>query len=117
MSKFRDVLVGGSKIQAALSGLKGGVVVKPPKLVVTGLDVRAQNDLSIRRLVQSGIVNNAVPRSGDLVCTEGPAGEMQAALTMSGVFTDDEGPAKLLELLKTAPGILCATKAFTIGSA
>ena len=52
-----------------------------------------------------------------IIDTEGPAGEMQAALTMSGVFTDDEGPAKLLELLKTAPGILCATKAFTIGSA
>ena len=37
MSKFRDVLVGDSKIQTALSKLKGGVVVKPPKLVVVGV--------------------------------------------------------------------------------
>ena len=35
LSKFRDILVGDSKIETALSELKGGVGVKPPKLVVT----------------------------------------------------------------------------------
>ena len=35
LSKFRDVLVGDSKIQTALSKVKGGVTCKPPKLVVT----------------------------------------------------------------------------------
>ena len=70
LSKFRDVLVGDSKIRTALSKLKGGVKCTPPKLVVTGLDVRARNDLSIRRLVQSDFVNNVVLRSGVMVCTE-----------------------------------------------
>ena len=41
LSKFRDVLVGDSKIRTALSKLKGGVTCVPPKLVVTGLVVRA----------------------------------------------------------------------------
>ena len=71
LSKFRDVLVGDSKIRTALSKLKGGVNGTPPKLVVTGMDVRARNDLSIRRLVQSVFVNNVIPRSGVIVCTEG----------------------------------------------
>ena len=35
LAKFRDVLVGDSKIQTALSKVKGGVTCKPPKLVVT----------------------------------------------------------------------------------
>ena len=47
LAKFRDVLVGDSKIQTALSKLKGGVTCKPSKLVTTGLDVRARNDLAI----------------------------------------------------------------------
>ena len=51
LSKFRDVLVGDSKIRTALSKLKGGVTCAPPKLVVTGMDVRARHDLAIRRLV------------------------------------------------------------------
>ena len=63
LSKFRDVLVGDSKIRTALSKLKGGVTCVPPKLVVTGLDVRARSDLAIRRLVHSDIENNIVPRS------------------------------------------------------
>ena len=115
LSKFRDVLVGDSKIQTALSKLKGGVVVNPPTLVVTGLNVQSRDDLPIRRLVQSDILNNIVPRSGVLVCTDGSTGpgEMQATLRMSGVFTDDESSVKWLELLKTAPGVLCITKAFT----
>ena len=113
LSKFRDVLVGDSKILTALSKLKGGVTCVPPKLVITGLDVRARNELAIRRLVHSDIVNNGVPRAGVLVCTSGSAGEMQATLRMSGVFTDEESSANLLELLKTAPGILCTTEAFT----
>ena len=46
LSKFRDVLVGDSKIRTALSKLKGGVKCVPPKLVVTGLDVRSRQDLS-----------------------------------------------------------------------
>ena len=112
LSKFRDVLVGDSKIRTALSKLKGGVKCIPPKLVVTGLDVRARNDLSIRRLVQSDIMNNVVPRAGVIVCTEGSTGEMQATLRMSGVFTDEESSVKLLDLLRTAPGILCNTDAF-----
>ena len=78
----------------------------PPKLVVTGLDVRARNDLSMRRLVHSDILNNDVPRAGVMVCTEGSTGEMQATLRMSGVFTDEESSVKLLDLLRTAPGIL-----------
>ena len=115
MAKFRDVLVGDSKIQTALSKLKGGVVVTPPKLVTTGMDVRARNDLAIRWRIQSDILNNVVPRAGVMVCTSGSTGEisMQATLRMSGVFTDDESSAKLLDLLKTAPGILGTTKAFT----
>ena len=36
LAKFRDVLVGESKIRTALSKLKGGVKCTPPKLVVTG---------------------------------------------------------------------------------
>ena len=100
LSKFRDALVGDSKIQTALSKLKGGVVVKPPKLVTTGMDVRARSDLAIRRLVQSDILNNVVPRAGVMVCTSGSTGEMQATLRMAGVFTDDESSAKLLGLLK-----------------
>ena len=51
LSKFRDVLVGDSKIRTALSKLKGGVTCAPPKLVVTGMVVRARHDLAIRRLV------------------------------------------------------------------
>ena len=47
LSKFRDVLVGESKIETALSKLKGGVTCVPPSLVVTGMDVRARNDLAI----------------------------------------------------------------------
>ena len=114
LSKFRDVLVGDSKIQTDLSKLKGGVVAKPPKLVVTGLNVQSRNGVSIRWLVQSDILNNVVPRSGVLVCTSGLTGEMQATLRLSGVFTDDESSVKLLELyLKPAPGILGTTKAFT----
>ena len=113
LSKFRDVLVGDSKIRTALSKLRGGVKCIPPKLVVTGLDVRARNDLSIRRLVQSDFKNNVVPRAGVLVCTEGSTGEMQATLRMSGVFTDEESSEKLVDLLRTAPGILCNTDAFT----
>ena len=35
LSKFRDVLVGDSKIRTALSKLRGGVKCDPPKLVVT----------------------------------------------------------------------------------
>ena len=38
---------------------------------------------------------------------------MQATLRLSGVFTDDESSVKLVELLKTTPGILGTTKAFT----
>ena len=34
LSNFRDVLEGDATIQTALSKIKGGVVVKPPKLVV-----------------------------------------------------------------------------------
>ena len=77
------------------------------------MDVRARNDLAIRRLVHSDIVNNVVPRAGVMVCTEGSTGEMQATLRMSGVFTDEESSEKLLDLLRTAPGILCNTEAFT----
>ena len=102
LSKFRDVLVGDSKIRTALSKLKGGVTCVPPKLVMTGLDVRARNDLAVQRLVHSDIVNNVVPRAGVLVCTSGSTGEMQATLRMSGVFTNDESSVNLLELLKTA---------------
>ena len=82
--------------------------------MTTGLTVASQNDLSIRRLVQSDIFNNVGPRSGVMVCTSGSTGEMQATLRMSGVFTDrdDESSAKLLDLLKNAPGILGTTKAF-----
>ena len=40
LSKFRDVLVGDSKIRTVLSKLKGGVTCVPPKLVTTGLHVR-----------------------------------------------------------------------------
>ena len=76
------------------------------------MDVRARNDLAIRRLVHSDIVNNVVPRAGSLVCTSGSTGEMQATLRMPGVFTDEESSVKLLDLLKTAPGILCNTEAF-----
>ena len=112
LSKFRDVLVGDSKIRTALSKLKGGVKCDPPKLVVTGLDVRARNDLSIRRLVHSDIMNNVVPRAGVIVCTDGSTGEMQATLRMSGVFTDEESSVKLLDSLRTAPGILGNTEAF-----
>ena len=36
LSKFRDVLVGESKIETALSKLKGGVTCDPPSLVLTG---------------------------------------------------------------------------------
>ena len=71
LSKFRDVLVGDSKIHTALSKLKGGVKCNTPKLVVTGMDVRARQDLAIRRLVHSDIKNNVVPRAGVIVCTEG----------------------------------------------
>ena len=42
--------MGDSKIETALSKLKGGRMVVPPKLVVTGLTVQSRNDLSIRRL-------------------------------------------------------------------
>ena len=38
---------------------------------------------------------------------------MQATLRMSGVFTDDESSDILMELLKTDPGILGTTEAFT----
>ena len=113
MSKFRDVLVGESKIETALNKLKGGVTCDPPSLVVTGMDVRARNYLAIRRLVHSDIVNNVVPRAGVMVCTEGSTGEMQATLRISGVFTDEESSDKLVDLLRTAPGILCNTEAFT----
>ena len=115
LSKFRDVLEGDSKIETAqaLSELKGGVTCVPPRSVVTGLDVRARSDLAIRRLVHSDIVNNAVLRAGVLVCTEGSTGEMQATLRMSGVFTDEGSSDKSLDLLRTAPGILCNTDAFT----
>ena len=81
--------------------------------MTTGLDMRARNDLAIRRLVQSDIVNNDVPRAGVMVCSSGSTGEMQAMLRMFGVFTDDESSAILMELLKTAPGILGTTEAFT----
>ena len=37
---------------------------------------------------------------------------MQATLRMSGVFTDEESSEKLLDLLRTAPGILGNTDAF-----
>ena len=84
MPKFRDVLVGDSKIGTALSKLKGGIVVTPPKLVKTGMAVASRSDLPIRRLVQSDIVNSIVPRAGVLVCTEGSKGEMQAVLRLSG---------------------------------
>ena len=115
LSKFRDVdvLVGESKIVTALSKLKGGVTCDPPGLVVTGMDVRARQDLAVRRLVHSDIVNNVVPRAGVMVCTEGSTGEMQATLRMSGVFTDEESSDKLMDLLRTATGILCNTEAFT----
>ena len=113
LSKFRGVLKGDSKIATALSKLKGGVTCVPPRLVVTGMDVRARSDLAIRRLVHSDIVNNVVPRAGVLVCTKGSTGEMQATLRMSGVFTYEESSDKLLDLLRTAPGILCNTDAFT----
>ena len=113
LAKFRDVLVGDSKIRTALSKLKGGVKCTPPKLVVTGKDVRARSDLAIRRLVQSDIKNNVVPRAGVMICTEGSTGEMQATLRMSGVFTDEESSDKLMDLLRTAPGILGNTEAFT----
>ena len=64
MAKFRDVPVGDSKIQTALSKLKlegtytGGVVCKrwPPKLVAAGLGARARIALAVRQVVQSGIV-------------------------------------------------------------
>ena len=38
---------------------------------------------------------------------------MQATFRMSGVFTDEESSDKLLDLLRTAPGILGNTEAFT----
>ena len=113
LAKYRDVLVGESKIRTALSKLKGGVKCTPPKLVVTGMDVRARSDLAIRRLVQSDIKNNVVPRVGVMICTEGSTGEMQATLRMSGVFTEEESSDKLMDLLRTAPGILANTEAFT----
>ena len=85
--------------------------------MVTGLDVRARSDhdLAIRRLqlVHSDIENNIVPRSGVLVCTSGSTGEMQATLRMSRVFTNEESLDSLLDLLRTAPGILGNTEAFT----
>ena len=69
LPKFRDVLEGDSKIETTLSKLKGGTVVKPPKLVVTGLTVASRcSDISIRRLVHSNVMNNIVPRAGVLVC-------------------------------------------------
>ena len=43
---------------------------------------------------------------------KGSTGEMQATLRMPGVFTDEESSVELLDLLKTAPGILCNTEAF-----
>ena len=58
-------------------------------------------------------MNNVVPRAGVIVCTEGLTGEMQATFRMSGVFTDEESSDKLLDLLRTAPGILGNTEAFT----
>ena len=81
--------------------------------MVTGTDVRARSDLAIRRLVQSDIKNNVVPRVGVMICTEASTGEMQATLRMSGVFTDEESSDKLMDLLRTAPGILANTEAFT----
>ena len=55
---LRDVLVGNFKIETALSKLKGGTVVKPPKLVATGLAVASCTDIAIRRLVHSDIVGS-----------------------------------------------------------
>ena len=96
-----------------MSKLKGGVTCDPRSLVLTGLDARARNDLAMRRLVHSDIVNDVVLRAGVMVCAEGSTGEMQATLRMSGVFTDEESSGKLMDLLRTAPGILCNTVAFT----
>ena len=48
-----------------------------------------------------------------MVCSSGSTGEMQATLRMSGVFTDEESSANLMDLLKTTPGILGTTEAFT----
>ena len=72
-------------------------VVKPPKLVTASIAVASRSGFSIRRLVQSDIASSVVPRAGVLVCTEGSPGEIQAALRPSGVFTDEESSAKLLE--------------------
>ena len=83
------------------------MVVNTPKLVATSLAVASRNGLPIRRLVQPGIMNNDVPRSMY------QHAHAQAALGMSGVFAHDGGSAKLLGLLKTAPGVLGATAAFT----
>ena len=105
--------MGDSKICTALSKLNGGVKCNPPKLVVTGLDMRTQQDLSIRWLVHSDIMNNVAPRARVIVCTKGLTGEMQATLRMSRVFTNEESSVKLLDLPRTAPGILCNTDAFT----
>ena len=41
---------------------------------------------------------------------EGSTGEMQATLRMPEVFTDEKSSTKLLDMLKTAPGILGTTK-------
>ena len=81
-------MIAAPQVWQALSKLKGGVTCVPPKLVAASLDVRAQNDPAIRRLIHSYIVNNVVPRAGVLVCTSGSTGEMQDTLRMSGVFTD-----------------------------
>ena len=115
LSKFCDVLMCDSKICTALSELKGGFTCIPPKLVVTGMDVRASHDLAIRQLVQSDIVNNVVPRASVIVCTKfkGSTREMQATLRMSRVFTNEESLDSLLDLLRTAPGILGNIEAFT----
>ena len=113
LSKFRDGIEGDSKIETALSMLKGVTVVNPPKLVVAGLAVTSRSDISIWRLVHSDIMNNIVPRAGFSVCIEGSTGEMQVTLRMSGVFTDEESSTKLLDMLKTAPGILGTTRLLT----
>ena len=110
LSKLRDELVGNSKIETALSKLEGGTVVKPPKLVVTGLAIAGRSDILIRRLVHSNIVSSIVPRAGVLVCIKGPVDRRDAGY--SEVFIDEESSSKLLDLLKTAPGILGTAKAF-----
>ena len=113
LAKFCDVLVGNSKMQAALSKLIDGVAAKPLKLVTTGMDVQAQSGLAIQQLVQSDVLNNAMLRANVMARTNGSTREMQATLRMSRVFIDDESSTKLMDLLKTAPGILGTTKAFT----